>query len=136
MSTAANEALVRRYWEEAWNGGKLDLLPEMFVPELVAGQHTFISRTREAFSGSHVTNEDLLAVGDKVVVRYGWRATHTGVWDMALADIPMDVPPTGKPVWDRGIAISRLAGGRIVEHWAEWTKLEPAQQLGALAPAT
>ena len=132
MSAEDHKALVRRVWEDVWNQGRLDLLPELFAPELVEGQRFFVSRTLQAFSGSHVTIEDMLAEGDKVVTRYSWRATHSGVWDMHLADMPMDVPPTGKQVWDRGIAIARIADGKIADMWAEWTKLELAQQLGAV----
>jgi hypothetical protein len=38
----------------------------------------------------------------------------------------MRVPPTGTLVWDRGIAILRVADGKLVENWSEWTKLELA----------
>ena len=63
-----------------------------------------------------MTVEELLADGDVVVTRYRWEATHTGVWELTLADVPMDVPPTGKRVWDRGIATWHIAGGKIVKN--------------------
>jgi predicted ester cyclase len=132
MSAEANKALVQRYWDEVWNQGKLDLIPELFPPELIEGQQFFVSRTLAAFSESVVTIEKLLAVGDVVIARYRWSATHTGVWDMTLADVPMNVPATGKRVWDAGIAISQIAAGKIVRNDPEWTKLELALQIGAV----
>lgn len=132
MSAAANKALVQRYWDEVWNQGNLDLIPELFAPDLVEGQQFFLSRTLAAFSDSVVTIEELLADGDVVVTRYRWNATHTGVWDMTLADVPMSVPASGKRVWDAGIAISQIAAGKIVRNDPEWTKLELALQIGAV----
>ncbi len=67
-----------------------------------------------------------------MVVRYSWQAIHTDVWELELEGIPMNVSPTGKSVWDRGIAIFQIADGKIVDGWSEWTKLELAQQLGAI----
>ncbi len=132
MSVDANVALVLRYWEEVWNWGNLALLEELFAPDQVEGRHYFISRTLQAFSDSHVTIDDVIAAGDKVVVRYSWRAVHTGVWNLALEGIPMNVPPTGKLVWDRGIGIFQIANGKIIDGWSEWTKLELVQQLGVV----
>jgi predicted ester cyclase len=133
MSLEANKAVVRRYWNEVWNEGKLELIEELFGSEaMVQGQRDFVSKTLAAFSDSLVTLLDLVAEGDRVVVRYEWRARHTGVYDLALGGIPMSVPPTGKDVWDRGIAIFQVVDGRIVGNWAEWTQLQLAQQLGAI----
>lgn len=133
MSTEENKALVRRYWEEVWNQGDLDLIEELFAPDFFEEQKYFISRTLQAFSESHVTIDDMLADGDKVITRYTWRAVHSKVWDLELEGISMAVPPTGQAIWDRGITIFCIANGRITKYWSEWTKLELAQQLGAIA---
>ena len=135
MSTKENKILVQRYWEEVWNQGNLVLIDEFFAPPLIDGQKYFISRTLQAFSDSRVTIEDMIAEGDKVVVRYSWQATHTSVWDITLSNLAMNIAPTSKQVWDRGIAIFRIADGKIVENWSEWTKLELAQQLGVVPTA-
>jgi steroid delta-isomerase-like uncharacterized protein len=70
------------------------------------------------------TVEDLIAEGDKVVVRFTFRATHRGEF--------LGVPATGKVVTVTGISISRLAGGKVVEEWAEEDHLGLLQQLGAI----
>jgi predicted ester cyclase len=134
MSTDENVKLVLRYWQEVWNEGNLSPLGELFAPHLISGQHFFVSRTLAAFNESVVTIEDVIAQDDKVVVRYRWDAVHTGIWELELASIPMNVPPTGKRVWDRGIAIFQIRDGKINNNWSEWTKLELAQQLGVIGP--
>ena len=136
MDTERNKHLVRRYWEEVWNQGNLALIPDLIASDMVDGQYYFLSRTLRAFAESVVTIEDMIAEGDKVVTRYRWDAVHRAVWDMELGGISMAVPPTNKRVWDRGIAIFRVADGKLVENWSEWTMLELAQQLGAISSPT
>jgi predicted ester cyclase len=136
MSLEENKALALRYWEEVWNQGNLAALEELFSSEaVVERQRAFVSKTLAAFSDSRVTVTEVIAEGDKVVVRYEWRAVHTGVYDVVLSGVSMNVPPTGKAVWDRGIQINYIAGGKIADNVAEWTKLELAQQIGALPGA-
>jgi predicted ester cyclase len=127
MSNESSVNLVLRYWNEVWNDGNLELLNDLFAPDLVAGRHFFISRTHQAFSDGLVTIDDVIARGDKVVVHYSWQAIHIGIWDLELAGIPMHVAPTGKSVWDRGIGIFQITDGKISSAWSEWTKLELAQ---------
>jgi predicted ester cyclase len=79
-----------------------------------------------AFPEQHVTVEDLIAEGDKVVSRYTFRATHQGEF--------MGVPPTGKGMTVSGIMISRFAGGKWVEDWDSPDALSLMQQLGAIPP--
>ena len=136
MDTERNKQLVQRYWEEVWNQGNLGLIPELFASDMVDGQHYFLSRTLHAFAESVVTIEDMIAEGNKVVTRYRWDAVHRAVWDMELGGISMAVPPTGKRVWDRGIAIFRVADDKLAENWSEWTMFELAQQLGAIPSPT
>jgi len=64
-----------------------------------------------AFPDLHFTFEDLIAEGDKVVVRWTSRGTQQGEL--------MGIPPTGKQFSATGIEIYRLEGGKIVEHWLE-----------------
>jgi predicted SnoaL-like aldol condensation-catalyzing enzyme len=57
----------------------------------------------------HFTVEDLIAEGDRVVVRWTNAGTHVG--DFA------GIPATGRPFTIAGIDIYRLAGGQLCEHW-------------------
>jgi len=76
-----------------------------------------------AFPDAHRTLEELLAEGDKVVVRWTLHGTHQG----AL----MGLAPTGKPIVTRGISIYRLAEGQLGEPWVNYDVLGLHQQLGA-----
>ena len=65
-----------------------------------------------------------MAAGDKEVVRWTIRGTHTGEL--------MGIPPTGKQVAWTGITIYRLADGKIVEEKGEEDALGFLQQLGVV----
>jgi predicted ester cyclase len=77
-----------------------------------------------AFPDVVVTEEDLIAAGDKVVERSSAVATHAGPM--------MGAPPTNKQVRWSEIHIYRLKDGKIVEHWAEIAMMELLQQTGVL----
>lgn len=77
-----------------------------------------------AFPDVVVTEEDLIASGDKVVERSSAAATHKGAM--------MGAPPTNKKIQWWEIHIYRLNDGKIAEHWAEVSNMELLQQIGAL----
>jgi predicted ester cyclase len=68
-----------------------------------------------------------IAEGDKVVVRWTWRATHNKGEYMGIA-------PTGKQVTLAGITISRVVDGKTVEEWGEMDNRGMMQQLGVVPP--
>jgi predicted ester cyclase len=76
--------------------------------------------------GYHII-DDLIAEGDKVVVRITACGTHT------TGDL-FNIPPTGKQLTMTGIAIYRIASGKSVERWSEQDKLGIMQQLGVIPP--
>ena len=132
---AENKALERRYWEEVWNQGKLDLISEFMTPEIIdlRAHRDFIAGWRKACPGSRIVIDALIAEDDFVVTRYHCQgAVHTGVWEESLLGLSMAVPPTGKEIQDTGITISRISNGKIVERWSEWSTLKVAQQLGVV----
>jgi len=60
--------------------------------------------------------------GDSMIVRWTITATHAGNL--------RGLPPTGKPLRFSGIAIDRVANGKIVEEWVYFNVLDLMQQLG------
>jgi predicted ester cyclase len=72
--------------------------------------------------------EDMIAVGDKVVVRLKNTATHTGLFS--------GVNPTGKKVNYTVNNIYRFKEGKIVEGWLEYDALGLMQQIGAMHPVS
>jgi predicted ester cyclase len=77
-----------------------------------------------AFPDVVVTEQDLIAGGDKVVERSSAVATHGGSL--------MGEKPTNKRVNWTEIHIYRVQDGKIREHWVEMAMMELLQQIGAL----
>jgi len=125
MSTEDNKATVRRWIEEGGNQGNVAVFDELSAPNWVYHDPNFpdahtladykrsITEARSAFPDFHTTIEDLIAEGDKVVMRSTWRGTNTG--DFVT---PMPLPATGKQVTVMTITIVRFAGGKAVEVWS------------------
>jgi steroid delta-isomerase-like uncharacterized protein len=135
MSTKENKAIIRRNYEEAFNDGNLSVLDEIVAPEFIlhgappgsTGPEVLrqaMRSLRTAFPDGHMTVEDLIAEGDKVVARLTLRGTHSGDFQ--------GIPPTGKQVTMTGISISRITDNKIQEYWSNRDDLEVMRQLGAL----
>jgi steroid delta-isomerase-like uncharacterized protein len=77
-----------------------------------------------AFPDIHVAVEDVIAEGDKVVVRDTVTGTHQGEY--------RGLPPTGKSITYNEIFICRLAGGRIAEIWGVVDVFSQMRQLGMI----
>ena len=96
------------------------------LPPGIAGSHTAFELALAAFSDFQHEIEDQVAEGDKVVTRIKASGTHTGDF--------LGIPATGKKVTMTGIAVHRIANGKIVEHWGEIDALGLFQQLGSFPP--
>ena len=137
MSTEQNKAVVRRMVEEIFNRGNMSLVDEFLAPDFIEreelppgippGREAVKQLTmmlRSAFPDFKATIDDMIAEGDKVVIRQTWSGTQKGEW--------MGVPPTGKRVSIGVIDIIRIAGGKFVEHWGQMDSMGMMQQLGAI----
>ena len=131
-----NKAVVRRLFEDHWNAKNPALVSELFAPSVsldtpdgmltgLDGASMLLRAYGTAFPDFHVTIDDLVAEGDKVVVRWTFTGTHLG----PLADVPASGKRVDVP---NGIAIYRLAAGRISEGHFAWNKYGLMQQLGVL----
>lgn len=72
----------------------------------------------------HFTVEDVVAEGDRVVVRWTQAGTHVGEF--------AGIPPTGKTFTMSGIDVYRAEGGVLYEHWHVIDQLSMLGQLGVL----
>jgi len=132
MSQEENKAIVRRFFEEAWNRQNMDVIDEIFASTVVFNGQSVtrdalkqaLAGRRTAFPDIQVTVDDQVAEGEKVSTRRTWRATHRGPY--------RGVAPTGKQVKWTQISVVRFSQSRIVEDWAVADELSILQQLGAL----
>jgi steroid delta-isomerase-like uncharacterized protein len=142
MSTAqetSNQATLRRFCDAA-NTGDAELLSktieELVDPDAVMRTPLPIDATGaelakevfgtllRAYPDLHITIEDLIEEGDKVVMRNTVTGTHQGEY--------MGIQATGKSVTYNEIFIARFAGGRIAETWGVVDVLSQMRQLGAI----
>jgi steroid delta-isomerase-like uncharacterized protein len=130
-----NKALVRRGIEEVYNRGNLASVDEFAASDFVihlpsedingpAGAKRYVAALRAAFPDLHITIEDQIAEGDRVVTRWTARGTHAGEFQ--------GIPPTGKRGSMTGIDIDRVADGKVVECWVNSDDLGLLQQLGVI----
>ena len=123
-----------RYIEEMHNKRNPDVADELFSDEckIHLGQATFdsenyknmILRHSDTFPDITTTVDDLIAEGDKVVVRWTSRFTHQ--------DKFMGVDPTYKQIKVSGMSIYRINQGKIAEIWISWDRLSLMQQVGII----
>jgi predicted ester cyclase len=64
-----------------------------------------------AFPDAYHTVDDLLAEGNRVVLRTTARATHRGIFE--------GIAPTERAVEFTGLVVYRIQDGRIAESWGE-----------------
>jgi len=138
MGEEENKATARMFYEEVVNRGNISVIDkvtaENYVDHTAApgmppgreGEKQWFMMLRAAFPDGHTTIDDLIAEGDKVVVRGTMTGTHTGEF--------MGIPATGKPVEISGIDITRFENGQSTEHWGQWDVAGLMVQLGVAPP--
>jgi len=115
MSGEEGKTLARRYFEEVINQGNLAVADQIFAADYIdhsarpgnptgpAAVKPVIAAFRAAFHDLDETIEDMVAEGDKVAL--------------------------GRRVQWTGLAILRVAGGKIVERWGVIDVFSIMQQL-------
>lgn len=114
---ATNKAIIHRLFDEALNQGKLELVDELFNMDFVdhstpeqqpgpEGVKDFFIEVCNRFPDIKVAIEDMIAEGNRVVVRTVWRSS-------------MGMGPSASGIKGTLIQIFHLENGRIVEEWNE-----------------
>jgi predicted ester cyclase len=121
--TEHNKAIIRRLIEEVLNGGRLEVIDELYAPELARAARRWIAPFRASFPDVHMEILELIAEGEKVVGRFTCSATHQGAW--------LGHAPTGRR-FERvdEVSIFRLRDGRIIQVWTLEDTLGRLRQLG------
>jgi predicted ester cyclase len=119
----SNKGIVRRLIAEVLNGGHLEVIDELYTPELARAAKRWIAPFRASFPDVHMEIVDLIAEGDKVVGRFTCSATHLGEW--------LGQAPTGRR-FERvnEVSIFQFRDGRIAHAWSLEDTHGRLQQLG------
>lgn len=141
-----NKEIVRRYYEDAFNEERTDLLDELIAEDVVnhdplsddtltadeargfEGFRRHVEVAHEGFPDAAVTIDEMIGEDDKVLVRFEFTGTHEGRFG--------GIEPTGERVSGSNMALFRIEDGKIVERWLESDNLEMLQQLGVLPRTT
>ena len=130
-----NKQVVRRWFEEVWNQGRVETIDELMATDAVAhglgaDMHgpeqfkPFHAQFREAFPNIRIEMQELIAEGDKVAFSYIACGKHDGALMGFLA--------TGRESRFSGMGIVRVKNGQIVEGWNVFDQLSMFQQLGIM----
>jgi len=133
MSTETNKKLVRRFYDEALNDRRVEVIDELALADYA--EHDPLPGQRDGLVGLKdrvtmfieglaptFTVEDVIAEGDRVVVRWTNNGTHVGAF--------LGIPPTRRSFSIAGIDIYRVENDRMAEHWHVVDQLTMLQQLG------
>ena len=135
VSASDPVAVVRRFLDEVVDGGNLEAIDQLWAEDLAwhggslgdlhglaALKAHMAASASGAFTGMHLTVNEIVAAGNKVVVRFTNSGTQTGPF--------MGAPPTGKHAEWLGIGIYTVTGGKISEGWFGEDILGMLLQLG------
>ena len=132
MSNNANAA--RRWYKEVWVPGGERIVDELMsekITGLMEGAdihnrdefHAERRRLLAAFPDFEIVADDVIAEGEKVVVRWHVNATHKG-HDLGF-------PASNRHVSFRGMTWLEFDGGKIVRGWDSWNLGQVLQTLTA-----
>ena len=136
MSTEANKALWRRFYEEVWDQGNTDFAYEVFADDYVrhdlrptqalpgpAGQKKIADDVRAAVPDLRATVDFVIGEDEWVVGRWTATGTHLGRWGA--------VDPTGKHVTFSAVTVCRFENGKVAEIWNHRDDMGLSEQIGS-----
>src|SRR5690348_7285318 len=136
MSAEDNKSLNRR-WVQAFNEqdwateaacratGYQAHMSGMPGPLDAGSWAGFMNVFTTAFPDAKITIDEDVSEQNLVSSRWTLTGTHRGEFQ--------GVPPTGRQITIQGVDFSRVAEGKIAEHWAQFDLVGLMQQLGALS---
>jgi steroid delta-isomerase-like uncharacterized protein len=137
-TAAANKELIRRFYREVYVDWNMALVDAVLSPRFVShdwpeagptGPRAFrdyYSAVRSAVPDAHYEVDDLVAEGDRVMVRWRLLGTHEGDF--------RGIPPTGKAITLRGIALYRVEDGELMERWVVSDLYGLLEEIGGVPP--
>ena len=134
MKLEQNKAIVRDYLNEIVNKANMSAFDTFFAEDVVFNETrnfreqyaALMQPIRSAFPDHRLIVQDQIAEGDKVVTRVTIHGTHSGAFN--------GIPATGKQVEWSGIAMDRIANGKVVEMWHVQNMAKLMQQIATKPP--
>ena len=128
-TTERNKQLILRWFEEVWNQGRRDTIPELFPNDAILHDGVnhfhgpkeffpFYDSLRSQFSDFRITPVVCVAEGDHVCLHWAATFRHT---------------ESSKPIQISGTSICRVENGRFAEAWQNWDAAGLQSQLTAVA---
>ena len=118
------KAVVYRLVEEVMNQGRLDVIDELYTPELAAQARDWMSPFRQSFPDVHMEVVQLVAEGDTVAARFVCSGTHLATW--------RGHEPTGRRFRVDEVYFFEFSGGRIARAWGIEDTFKRLRQLRLL----
>jgi predicted ester cyclase len=136
---SAEKEVVRRYFHEVLDRGRVELIEELFHPECVMHRpggtvvgvdsvRGVAQRRKETFSRFETQIDDIFGFGDRLAVRLTHRGVGGGVWRSRFGNYDV----SGKAVTWNAIAIFRFENRLIIEEWVTRDELGMILQFGLL----
>ncbi|MDP2605619.1 MAG: ester cyclase [Deltaproteobacteria bacterium] len=135
--SSVHERLVRRYFHEVFDQGKVDVVEELFHPQCVMHRpggtvdgldavRGVAEHRKETYAQFKTEIHDVFGSADRLVARLSHRGVGCGIWRSRFGSYDV----SGKTVtWD-AIAIFRFDNDRIIEEWVTRDELGMILQFG------
>ena len=138
--TEEYQTVMHRWFEEVWNNQREEVIDELMHPECVAyglndsegnplrgpeGFKQLYKAFIQAYPDIHITVEETVIEGERMVARCTVRGTHTGEG--------IGVAPTKRSIEFTGLVMVKFQDGKFIEGWNQFDFMNMYQQLGVLS---
>lgn len=131
--------LVARRFLKIWNAGGEALVNDLAAPDIIFSHSRLqeplrgaslliqvLAQTHDSFPDMRMEADEVIAEGEKVVVRWTYQATHR-------KNVLFGVEPTGKRVQVSGVTLYRILNNKVVEEIGFSDTMSLMLQLGPVA---
>lgn len=135
---SSNADLMRRWFQQVWNEGRIETIEELLAPDALVrglGEQGQAVRGPKAFSAFFATMKssfpDIKVQVEQVITEGEWSAALFTA-TMTYTGGGMGFPANGKKAKVEGMAMGRIVDGKIVDVWNIWDQRGLLRQLGAV----
>jgi len=137
-NVARNKELLRRFYKDVYVDWNMTMVDEVVSPEFTShdwpegfatGPQAFrdyYDDLRKTVPDATYEVDDIIAEGDRVVVRWRLLGTHKGEFQ--------GIAPTGRAITLKGIAIYRVEDGKLMERWVVSDLFGVLEQIRGASP--